>query len=486
MGFIGQRRILLLLGVWCLSFLAFCLSPANCSSQTSAETYVRPEDPKVLANLKRWQGYKFGLLIHQGLYSQLGIVESWELCPEDWVERKGYDDYFKFARDYRSTKSTFNPTAFDARKWAAAFKDAGAKYVIYTTKHHDGFCLFDSRYTEFKATDKGCPFATNSRSNLAKEVFAACREQGLAVGAYFSKPDWSSPYFWWPYYPPKDRNPNYNIQKHHRRWRQFVSYTQNQLDELVSGYGPLDILWLDGCWVRPLSTVTSNVVEFCRYPYDLDISMGTIAASAREKQPGLLIVDRWVQGEFENYLTPEQKIPERPLGVPWESCISMGGAWGWVPHDHYKSDRELIQMLVRVVAKGGNLLLGIGPDGRGEFAPAVYERLRAIGEWLQLNHQAIYDTVPVEPYQDGQFAYTASVHKTLFAIYLPADKQTEFPAALHVKTSLTGNLAASLLGSGSKLNTRSESGGLELEIPASLGAKLVKQPAVVFRIAPDR
>src|SRR5262249_30456931 len=143
------------------------------------------------------------------------------------------------------------------------------------------------------------------------------------------------------------------------------------------------------------------------------------AGFAREKQPGLLVVDRWVQGEYENYLTPEQKTPDRALPVPWESCISMGGAWGWVPNDRYKSTRELVQLLVKITAKGGNLLLGIGPDGKGEFAPAVYQRLDDMGRWLGKNGEAIYGTTPVEPFQEGKIAYTAKTPGTTYAIYLP-------------------------------------------------------------------
>jgi alpha-L-fucosidase len=234
-----------------------------------------------MANLKQWQGYKFGLLIHMGLYSTLGTVESWGLCPEDWVSRDGYTDYCSYASDYRNTKSRFNPVQFDPQKWAAAFKASGAKYVIYSTKHHDGFCLFDSKFTDFKVTDKGCPFSSNPKANVVKEVFNACRKEGLVVGAYFSKPDWTTPDFWWPYYPPKERNPNYDITKHPDRWKRYVAYTQNQIKEIVADYGKIDILWLDGCWVLPKSKITKSIAEYCQYPHDLDINMSQIAETAR-------------------------------------------------------------------------------------------------------------------------------------------------------------------------------------------------------------
>jgi alpha-L-fucosidase len=325
---------------------------------------------------------------------------------------------------------------------------------------------------------------------MALEVFNACRAEGLAVGAYFSKPDWSSSNFWWSYYPPKDRNPSYDTTKYPERWRAFVKYTQGQLDELVSGYGPLDILWLDGCWVRPLSTINEGVAEFCKYPHDLDIDMKSIAANARRRQPGILIVDRWVQGEFENYLTPEQKIPAQPLSAPWESCITLGGAWGWVPHDQFKSSREVIQMLVRIVAKGGNLLLGIGPDGRGEFDPVIYERLAEIGKWLQVNGEAIYGSHPVAPFQDGKVAYTAQGGESIYAIYLPEKNETQWPEEVSIKTDLPGPYDVGVPALREKVSYRLGDGGVIAEIPASLRNRAAQEPALVIRLrhaasAPD-
>ena len=463
-------------------FQLFAWTPVMIHAQSQAEMYEWPKDAKVLDNLKTWQSYKFGLLIHMGLYSKLGTVESWGLCREDWVTRDGYTDYCSYAADYRNTKSVFNPVKFDPAKWARAFKSSGAKYVIYSMKHHDGFCLFDTKYTDFKVTDKGCPFSVNPRSNVAKEVFTACRNEGLRVGAYFSKPDWTTPYFWWPYYPPVDRNPNYDISKHPDRWKKFVDFTQNQLLEVVSDYGKLDILWLDGCWVLPKSKITKYIDEYCKYPYDLDIDMKKIAENAREKQPGILIVDRWVYGEYENYLTPEQKTPEKALTVPWESCITMGNAWGWVPNDNYKSTKELIQLLVKIVAKGGNLLLGVGPDGNGEFNPKVYQRLVEMGTWLNANGEAIYGTQPVEPFQDGNVAYTSKDENTFYAIYLTGKDEITLPNYISVKTNLRGKLKASFLTNHQTLKVKMDADLLKISIPETLRGKLTKEPAVVIKV----
>ena len=467
-------------GLIALAGLVLSVLPA--AAQTDETTYVWPKDPAVRANLAQWQDYKFGLLVHMGLYSELGTIESWGLCPEDWVTRPGFDDYFQYAAHYRGTKARFNPVNFDPDKWARGFKSSGAKYVIYSTKHHDGFCLYDTRYTDFKVTDPGCPFSSDPRSNVYREVLDACRNEGLAVGAYFSKPDWTSPYFWWPYYPPKDRNPTYDITKHPERWRKFVEYTQNQIAEITTEYGKIDILWLDGCWVMPLAAVTEKVAEFCKYPHDMDIDMKAIAARARAANPGLLIVDRWVQGEFENYLTPEQRTPDKPLAVPWESCVTMGNAWGWVPGDRYKSSRELVHLLVKIVAKGGNLLLGVGPNGKGEFEPAVYERFEEMGRWLKANGEAIYGTHPVEPYQEGRTAYTAKDGKTVYAIYLTGPDETLLPASLDIRTDLKGKIRVTELSTSKVLSHKVTGEVVRIAVPKTLRTALAASEAVVFKI----
>jgi alpha-L-fucosidase len=173
---------------------------------------------------------------------------------------------------------------------------------------------------------------------------------------------------------------------------------------------------------------------------------------------------------------------DRASAVPWESCITMGNAWGWVPDDQYKSTKELIQLLVKIVAKGGNLLLGVGPDGRGEFDPKVYQRLSEMGEWLKINRSAIFNTYPVEPFQEGNLAYTANSENKLFAIYLPGKDEQKLPAELTVKTNMKGKLKARLPAFNQSLKVKNDFEGIKILIPASLQSKLADEYAIVFQI----
>lgn len=276
----------------------------------AVKEYYPETDPLVLQKLEEWQGLKFGLLMHWAPSSQWGIVESWSLCSEDedWCKRK-MENYTEYKRQYEELKKTFNPIKFNPNKWANAAVDAGMKYVIFTTKHHDGFCMFDSQFTNYKITDKECPFSTNAKADIAKEIFDEFRKKDFMIGAYFSKPDWHSDYFWWQRFATPDRNANYDIKKYPERWQKFVEFTHNQIDELMTNYGKIDILWLDGCWVRNYSEYDlveeRKNVNYNNYRVqNQDINMPMIAKKSRIKQPGLIVVDRAVPGPQQNYLTP--------------------------------------------------------------------------------------------------------------------------------------------------------------------------------------
>jgi alpha-L-fucosidase len=384
----------------------------------------------VLEKLDQWQDLKFGLFMHWGTYSQWGVVESWSICPEDegWTVRRGpyADSYTAYKAAYENLQSAFNPTRFDPAKWAAAAKEAGMRYVVLTTKHHDGFCMFDTKETDYKITSPKTPFSTNPRSNIAREVFDAFRKDGFMIGAYFSKPDWHDPNYWWSYFPPKDRNVNYDPKKYPEKWVAFKKFTHNQIRELMTDYGKVDILWLDGGWVRPFNTIDPKIEWQRTIPYDQDIDMGGIARDSRSLQPGLIVVDRSVGGEYENYVTPEQTIPAKPLNFPWESCITMGGSWSYVPNDTYKPTNELVHMLVRIISRGGNFLLNIGPSPEGDFSDTAYSRLKEIGSWMKVHGEAVYGTIPFPPYETGNIVYVQSKDKKAKYAYVLTDASGKF------------------------------------------------------------
>jgi alpha-L-fucosidase len=401
-----------------LFILLFALQKAFAQQNVHPQSveYEYPTDPLVMEKLEKWRDQKFGMIIHWGLYSVPGIIESWPLCSEDWIERDSTQSYEEFKEWYWGLKKDFNPVNFNPEQWSKAAKSAGMRYLVFTTKHHDGFCMFDTKQTSFKISDG--PFKNNPKADVAKYVFDAFRKEGLMIGAYYSKPDWHSEYYWWPKYATADRNNNYDIRKYTWRWNQFKSFTYNQIGELMNNYGKIDILWLDGGWVRPLETVNEEVRSWgASIPaWSQDIDLPGIATMARKTQPGLLIVDRTVHGPYENYQTPEQRIPEKKLDNPWESCMTLGNAWGFVPNDRYKSSSAVIHSLIEIVAKGGSLLLGIGPKPDGTMPSDVTNRLAEIGKWLDINGEAIYNTRAMEFYQDGRTYFTKGKSGTSYAL----------------------------------------------------------------------
>ena len=434
--------------------------------------YIPPSDAAVQKKLAWWQDLKFGLMMHWGTYSQWGIVESWSICPEDeaWCRRTGpyASNYFAYVTAYGNLRRTFNPQKFNPEKWAAAAKDAGMRYVVFTTKHHDGFCMFDTAQTDYKITAPDCPFHTNRQANVARAVFAAFRKEGFGIGAYFSKPDWHSPYYWWPYFPPKDRNPNYDPARYPDRWRQFKDFTWRQVEELMTGYGSVDILWLDGGQVRPPRQ---------------DLDMNGLAAMARKHQPGLLVVDRTVSGENENYCTPENEVPGQLLPYPWETCMPMGTSWSYVPNDRYQSPGTIVRHLCRIVARGGCLLLNIGPSPEGDFDPNAYDRLAKVGAWMKINSEAIYETRPIKPYEQGDWVFTARRDGSAFAILLARDDQATLPEKVMIPAEVAGGaVRIRLLGYGELKAGEPEGGKPAWIIPAEARERVPGGYAWVFQL----
>lgn len=376
--------------------------------QSEASGYVWPSDQQVLDKLDVWQDQKFGVLFHWGLYSIPGIVESWSICSEDvdWISRNVDLPYQEYKEWYWGLKDSINPVNFDPAQWADVMEDAGMKYMIFTSKHHDGFCMYDTKYTDFSIANSPL-FKNNPKKDVLKHVLDAFREKNFMIGEYFSKPDWHSEWFWNPYFATPNRQINYKKNRHPEWWKNYQTFTQNQLTELLTNYGPVDILWLDGGWI------TGD-----------DINLDSILVDARKNHPGLIAVDRAIKGKNENYQTPERGIPATQLNYPWESCITLSHDWGWVPNAPYKSAQKVVNTLIEITAKGGNLLLGVGPTADGVIEEPIVTRLNEVGEWLKTNGEAIYATRNAEIYHEGNVWFTANKNKkTIYALYaLPEEE----------------------------------------------------------------
>ena len=456
-------------------FFLLIISQINLLSQQNESRYVPETDPLVLEKLEKWQDLKFGLLMHWGTYSQWGIVESWSICSEDegWCKRSN-PNYVEYKKDYENLQTTFNPVQFDPAKWAKAAKNAGMKYVIFTTKHHDGFSMFDTKLTDYRITSEKTPFHTNPKANIAKEIFDAFRAEGFWAGAYFSKPDWHNENYWWPNFATPDRNVNYDVTKYPDRWENFVQFTQGQIMELLGGdYGKIDILWLDGGWVQKISQedvhrpVRTPGYKFIKIQ-NQDIRMDELVVKARQKQPGLIVVDRAVHGKNQNYLTPENQVPENALSYPWESCIIAGGSWSWLPDAKYMSGNKAVQLLVDIVAKGGNLLLNIAPGPLGQWHDDAYRLLEEIGVWMKVNSEAIYGTRAIAPYKEGKVCITRKGANTLY-IYYMADEGEMMPEQIGMSSySLPAGAKITMLGTGTSLKLKKTEKGFLVAIPEKI------------------
>lgn len=403
-----MRKNLLAAAIFTLC--TFIIQPSRAQHDSIPES-----NPAIVQRIGEWQDLKFGFMMHWGIYAQWGTVESWSICNESWIvrERIGSDgrpikgtkdgDYYQYKQAYQALNRTFNPRHFAPQQWAAAAKNAGMKYMVFTTKHHDGYCMFDSRYTDY--TSMHSP----AKTDFTRAIVDAFRKENMWIGLYFSKPDWHCDDYWAHEWATPDRNVNYSIADHPERWQRYQEFTYNQIHELTHNYGPVDILWLDGGWVRPAWSVNDETRPWLGCSGQVqELDMHRLASIARERNPQTLIVDRSVGGRYENYRTPEKQVPDTLLPYPWETCMTMGDSWSYVPGDNYKSVKTLIHMLCDVVAKGGNLLLNIGPDADGNLPAEALQRMEAIGQWLHKNGHAIYGTRPLYPYCDGNRRYTQS------------------------------------------------------------------------------
>lgn len=327
---------------------------------------------------------RFGMFIHFGLYS-LAARHEWTKSREKMSE-ENYQRYFDH----------FNPDLFDAKKWAKQAKEAGMKYAVLTTKHHEGFCLFDTKYTDYKITN------TAFKRDIVKEFVEAFRAEGLRVGFYYSLIDWHHPHF--PIDPIHPRCLDENAEKldKGRDMTKYAQYMRDQVTELMTNYGKIDILWFDFSYDYEWGAHHKEWMQFGGKKQKEQWESEKLIATARKYNPDVIINNR--SGVDQDIWTPEQYQPEDWAKaengdlVPWETCQTFSGVWGYARDEFtWKSPEMLINMLVNTVSQGGNLIMNVGPTARGEFDYRAINALNEFSQWMHFNSRSIYNCTKAEP-----------------------------------------------------------------------------------------
>jgi alpha-L-fucosidase len=357
------------------------LPSSVCSQQVNS---INIED-----KMKWFEEAKLGIFIHWGIYSVNGISESWSF----------YNGYISHT-DYMKQLDGFNAKNYDPKEWANLIAESGAKYTVITSKHHDGFALWDSKYGKLNSLE-----SSKSKKDLLTPFVKEIRGKGLKLGLYYSLPDWS----YKDYTNHTNKIKRYSIQDKPERWQKFLNYRDNQLMELKSRYKP-DLWWFDGDWEH-------NAIEW---------KSKELKTKLQKNFPNVIVNSRL--NEFGDYETPEIGIPVyRPSSKYWELCMTINDSWGYQQNDNnYKTPLQVIDLFVDTLSKGGNLLLNISPKPDGKIPEKQKLILKELGKWSKKHDSAIYSTKKGIPYDHFYGPSTLSKDKKTLFLFLrdiPKDNQ---------------------------------------------------------------
>lgn len=440
-----MRKSFLIFFLQCI-FIAGVFSQPNYMDETIAEKNSR---------MQWWRDARFGMFIHWGLYAVPAGEWNGETRHAEWIRTTAQIPL----EDYNKLLPQFNPVHFDAEAWVQMAKDAGMKYITITSKHHDGFCLWDSKETDFDI------MSTPFKRDILKELADACKKiGGIKLCFYHSIMDWHHP----DYNERREWEKNRPLEGTDRK--RYIAYLRNQLKELLTHYGEIGVLWFDGEWEG--FWTHEDGVDLYNYVRSLQPSI--IINNRVDKGRGGMAGMTTTGGYAGDFGTPEQEIPETGLpGVDWESCMTMNDNWGFNKADkNFKSAKDLIHKLVDIVSKGGNFLLNIGPKADGTFPGESIERLKAIGEWMKLNGGSVYGSTasPFEHTSWGRVTQRTIGNKTLLYLHV-------FDRPSDGKLSLSGMANTPLriyrLADGTKLDFTTTENRIEVQVPPAATDHLI-------------
>jgi len=363
----------------------------NLLAQVEEVNYLQETQESFDQRMEWWRNAKFGMFIHWGVYTvPAGEYKGKEIKGiGEWIQKNGQipaEEYQKFAKQ-------FNPVQFDAKTWVSLMKEAGMKYMVITSKHHDGFALWDSKVSDYDIVE----FAPYGKDVL-KALSDECKKQGIKFGLYYSIMDWHHKDAHAYSYLKKDPRKRKDNMEHFARY--LEDYMKPQLKEIVENYDP-DILWFDGEWEKEYTHEQGQqIYQFVR-SMKPEILINNRVDKGRAGMQGMDKGDKDYAGDFG---TPEQEILEGSSTLDWESCMTMNDTWGFKKNDHnWKESDTLIHNLIDVTAKGGNYLLNVGPTAEGLIPQPSVERLQKMGDWLKTNGEAIYNTSKLDKfYKQGE------------------------------------------------------------------------------------